>query len=97
MRAQQSHVVIILALVEDHAKALGLIPPYLNLSITAGSNITPHIQHFPHLGPGQDLDLSFLPTFEKGHRSSKTDVYLALSATEKALGALRRRQERTAS
>ena len=93
MRAQQSHVTIMLALVEDHAKALALIPGDLSLSVTANANITPTFSYYPHL-PGRDIDLSFMPAFEKGHRSSKTDIYLALSATEKALGALRRRQER---
>lgn len=87
MRAVKSQIDAMLSMVEDHAKALALIPGDVTLHITTGHDITPVIGYFPHL-PQRSVDLSFLPRFEKGWRTTMTDTYLALSATERALASI---------
>jgi hypothetical protein len=89
MRASDKDCRTVTKLIEISAKQLGLIPPAAELWFVPGKgSYTPEVRVYETSDRKLTMQVSFLPTFYRGYKTTSTEAWLLLTATRDALAAV---------
>lgn len=98
MRATRKDCEAVVERIQDLAKALDLLPEDGELTyIPGGAGLTPGVGATVHASRNGSRYIttgtSFLPVFHRGYKTTTTEAWIILSATEEALRAVYHWQE----